>query len=187
LNNATADNNNAGFAGDGFVNFAKTGNSSISLPVYVETANSYKILVTYANGSGTARSLNIQTANDAVGQSHSFAATADWTTWESDTLQVDLPAGASYIDFKTIGENDGPNLDQITFVIVSEEERTAIAKPMSKTHFQYTSQTRARLFDMKGQLLRESVGKPVNMDGLRGVFLLQVRNGMQTERRVIRR
>lgn len=203
LNNATADNNNAGFAGDGFVNFAKTGNSSISLPVYVETANSYKILVTYANGSGTARSLNIQTANDAVGQSHSFAATADWTTWESDTLQVDLPAGASYIDFKTIGENDGPNLDQITFVIVSKEnsseensneeisngegETTAIAKPMSRTHFQYTSQTRARLFDMKGQLLRESVGKPVNMDGLRGVFLLQVHNGMQTERRVIRR
>lgn len=201
--NASADNNNAGFAGSGFVNFVKGDPSGLALPVYVNKANTYTIFITYANGSGTERSLNITTASDAVGQSHVFTPTANWTTWETDTLQVNLPAGASFIDFKTIGGNDGPNLDQIEFEWVaeneeipseeissgegSESEKTAIAKPMLKTHFQYTSQTRAKLFDMKGQLLRESVGRPVNMDGLRGVFLLQVHDGMQMQRRVIRR
>ncbi|MDY6284214.1 MAG: pectate lyase [Fibrobacter sp.] len=203
LKNASADNNNAGFAGSGFVNFAKGDPSGLALPVYVNKANTYTIFITYANGSGTERSLNITTASDAVGQSHVFTPTANWTTWKTDTLQVNLPAGASFIDFKTIGGNDGPNLDQIEFEWVaeneeipseeissgegSESEKTAIAKPMLKTHFQYTSQTRAKLFDMKGQLLRESVGRPVNMDGLRGVFLLQVHDGMLMQRRVIRR
>lgn len=212
ITNASADSNNEGFAGTGFVNFAAGDLSQVYLPVFTDSAGDYKILVTYANGSADSRSLNIVTEGDCPagidgckgGQQHAFASTGSWTTWVGDTLKVKLPAGASYIAFMTIGGNDGPNIDQVSLVQEKSpeqnqddpgdnptdpgkgEENTEGLHSLANVQMNNSPAAVARLYDMKGQLLRQNAGSRVNTNGLKaGVYLLQVRDGSTLRRQVI--
>ena len=58
IDNAINESTNAGFAGTGYINFG-TGKSSVQIPVYAEYPGEYTMAMTYANGSGKARSLAI--------------------------------------------------------------------------------------------------------------------------------
>lgn len=193
--NAINESTNAGFAGNGYVNFS-TGTSYVKVPVYVDVGGEYKLTMTFANGSKAARSLSISTEKSEA-QELEFSMTNAWTTYEEKELSIKLPLGASYITFATVGGNDGPNLDQVKLTLTKAEEtkaeetkadltkaeeakadETAGIPKIAKNDHQSIQKNRVHLYSVKGQLLREGFGTPVSTHGLnRGIYLLQVENG----------
>lgn len=123
IENGVNESTNAGFAGTGYVNFG-AGNSYVNVPVYVEAAGTYKMEMYYANGSSADRDLIIKAADPAEAQQVTFEKTADWKTYPSKEIEIELSRGASYIQFAVVGNNDGPNLDQIVLTPLKVETIT---------------------------------------------------------------
>ena len=99
-------------------------------------------------------------------------------------FKVRLPAGAGYITFATIEGNDGPNLDQVELTLVKADSTTSLRHAAGRLNI--GPKTRVRLFTLTGQLLRETVGRPVSTVGLhRGVYLMQSSDGSRLHRQVI--
>ncbi len=194
ITNAAAESNNAGFNGSAFVNFAAGDLSMIQVPVYAEVAGEYEVMVRYANGSGNARSLaaaapgvctaGIEGCKSA--ESLSFAATTNWTTWETLSFKAKLAEGAGYMTFATMGGNDGPNLDQVELKLVKADGTTVI-RGLATPSQQLVPTTRVRLFTLTGQLVRESVGPSVSTENLApGMYLLQRGDGSLLRQQIIR-
>ena len=186
IENAINESTNAGFAGTGYVNFG-TGTSSVKVPVYADAAGEYKLTMTYANGSGNVRSLAIKTEKDDS-QELSFEKTANWTTYVSLDLNVNLPRGASYVTFSTVGGNDGPNLDQVELTAVNVEKidtgTTAIYREIAGGVFATGTGARTMLFNVNGMLVRQAVGMKVSTEGLPGGVYVEktVAPGMNRQR-----
>ncbi|MBO6075723.1 MAG: pectin esterase [Fibrobacter sp.] len=194
ITNAAAESNNAGFNGTAFVNFAAGDLSMIQVPVYVEVAGEYEVEVRYANGSGNARSLAAAAPGVCSGgidgcksaESLTFAATTNWTTWETLSFKAKLAEGAGYMTFATIGGNDGPNLDQVELKLVKADGTTVI-RGLVTPNQQLPPITRVRLFTLTGQLIRESVGSSVSTENLApGMYLLQRGDGSLLRQQIIR-
>ncbi len=194
ITNAAAESNNAGFNGTAFVNFAAGDLSMVQVPVFVEVAGEYEVEVRYANGSGNARSLaaaapgvcsaGIDGSKSA--ESLTFAATTNWTTWETLSFKAKLAEGAGYMTFATIGGNDGPNLDQVELKLLKADATTAI-RGLATPGQQLVPTTRVRLFTLTGQLVRESVGPSVSTENLApGMYLLQRGDGSLLRQQIIR-
>ena len=192
ITNAAAESNNAGFNGNGFVNFGAGDLSMVQVPIYAEVGGEYKVVVRYANGSGKARMLAAaahgvcETGIDGCksAESLTFEATENWTTWDTLSITAKLPAGASYFTFATIAGNDGPNLDQLELILLKADEIMSIpglAAPIQRL----VPETRVRLFSVTGQLIRES--SSLETDNLApGVYLLQMGDGSTFRRQIIR-
>lgn len=194
ITNAAAESNNAGFNGTAFVNFAAGDLSMVQVPVFVEVAGEYEVEVRYANGSGNARSLaaaapgvcsaGIDGCKSA--ESLTFAATTNWTTWETLSFKAKLAEGAGYMTFATMGGNDGPNLDQVELKLQKADAITSI-RGLATPSQQLIPTTRARLFTLTGQLIRESVGPSVSTENLApGMYLLQRGDGSLLRQQIIR-
>ena len=181
------ENNNAGFHGDGFVNFDKGG--KVSVDVNVTKAGEYKMVLDFTNGSGSARDLEIGVGG--VSTKVSCAATSSWTTWEKITTNLTLASGKNTIVFSTVNGADGPNLDQFDLILLNadgEDVREDSAADTSKTDSTLvpadtskndsgttsirmqvaTSQSafEVSFFDTKGMLVRKL--QNVNSEALRG-------------------
>ena len=192
ITNAAAESNNAGFNGNGFVNFGAGDLSMVQVPVYAEVGGEYEVVVRYANGSGKARSLaaagpgvcpaGIDGCKSA--ETMTFEATTNWTTWETLSFKAKLSAGAGYFTFATIGGNDGPNLDQLELVLVKADEITSV-RGLATPSLQLLPTARVRLFTLTGQLLRES--SSLETENLApGIYLLQTQNGTMLRQQMIR-
>ena len=192
ITNAAVENNNAGFEGTGFVNFAAGDLSMIQVPVYADVAGEYEVVIRYANGSGRAR--NLAAAAPGVcaagidgcksAETLAFEATENWTTWVTQSMKMKLPEGASYITFATIGGNDGPNLDQLELKLL-QADKMSIADKLTNPNLDVNSTTCVRLFTLTGQLLRES--SSLETENLApGMYLLQRSNGSILRQQIIR-
>lgn len=192
ITNAAAESNNAGFNGTAFVNFAAGDLSMVQVPIFVEVAGEYEVEVRYTNGSGSARSLaaaapgvcsaGIDGCKSA--ESLTFAATTNWTTWETLSFKAKLAEGAGYMTFATMGGNDGPNLDQVELKLIKADEKTSI-RGLATPSQQLTPTTRVRLFTLTGQLLRE--GASLETENLApGMYLLQRGDGSLLRQQIIR-
>ena len=192
ITNAAAESNNAGFNGSAFVNFAAGDLSMVQVPVFVEVAGEYEVEVRYANGSGNARSLaaaapgvcsaGIDGCKSA--ESLTFAATTNWTTWETLSFKAKLAEGAGYMTFATMGGNDGPNLDQVELKLQKADAITSIRRLATPSQ-QLIPTTRVRLFTLTGQLLRES--SSLETENLApGMYLLKRGEGSLLRQQIIR-
>lgn len=194
ITNAAAESNNAGFNGSAFVNFAAGDLSMVQVPVFVEVPGEYEVVVRYANGSGNARSLAAAAPGVCTAgidgcksaESLSFAATTNWTTWETLSFKAKLAEGAGYMTFATMGGNDGPNLDQVELKLQKADAITSI-RGLATPSQQLIPTTRVRLFTLTGQLVRESVGPSVSTENLApGMYLLQRGEGSLLRQKIIR-
>lgn len=192
ITNAAVENNNAGFEGTGFVNFAAGDLSMIQVPVYADVAGEYEVAIRYANGSGKAR--NLAAAAPGVcsagidgcksAETLAFEATENWTIWVAQSVKMKLPEGASYITFATIGGNDGPNLDQLELKLL-QADKTTIVNKLTNSSLDANSTTRVRLFTLTGKLLRE--GASLETENLApGLYLLQRGTGSILRQQIIR-
>ena len=170
ITGGVSESSNAGYHGDGYVNFDKGGDVVVN--VKVDTAGQYKLSVDFANGSGENRSLTVSAGLDtALSQ---FKATGGWTVWDSVEVLLNLAAGENAVKFATVGGNDGPNIDQFDVTLVKaaakpdttakdttvrdttvkDTSKTGIAKPL----FAFAPKTyRVSIFDTKGALVRRLV------------------------------
>ena len=180
VDNATSESTNAGFAGAGYINFG-TGKSSVQIPVYAEYPGEYTMVMTYANGSGKARSLAIAAPGTCTAGIDgckganiiSFEATENWTTYQTKETTITLPKGASYITFAIVDGNDGPNLDQIKLT-----EKNVNKGDTTITLFPRQSQTgntisESRIYNTNGKLVRYVNGN-ADMKGLApGIYIVK--------------
>ena len=177
VDNAIIENTNAGFEGTGYINFG-TGKSTVQIPVYVEYPGEYTMEMTYANGSGKARSLAFAAPGTCTAgidgckgaTTLSFAATDKWTVWAKESSTITLPKGASYITFSIVDGNDGPNLDQIKLT-----EKNVEKGPVSLAKITRTKATNfeTRFYDTNGKLVRYVKGI-ANMAGLApGIYIVK--------------
>ena len=178
IDNAINESTNAGFAGTGYINFG-TGKSSVQIPVYAEYPGEYTMAMTYANGSGKARSLAIAAPGTCTAGIDgckganiiSFEATDNWTTYQTKETTITLPKGASYITFAIVDGNDGPNLDQIKLTEKNVEKQDSSTTILPKVSRFSTAAGETRIYDINGKLVRHTHGK-ANTTGLAPVIYI---------------
>ncbi|MBR6451043.1 MAG: pectin esterase, partial [Fibrobacter sp.] len=180
IDNAINENTNAGFEGTGYINFG-TGSSSVKIPVYVEYPGEYTMTMTYANGSGKARSLAIAAPGKCTAGIDgckgadiiSFDDTEKWTTYKNKETTITLPKGANYITFAIVDGNDGPNLDQITLTEKNVEKKDTSTIAISKILHKTATVFESRIYNTSGKLIRHSKGAP-NLSTLpHGIYIVR--------------
>lgn len=156
ITGGVSENSNGGYHGDGYVNFDKGGNFTIS--VKVDVTGKYKLNVDFANGANEARSLAVSAGLDTA--TVSFKTTGGWTVWETAEVLVNFAAGENALRFATVGGNDGPNIDQFDVTLVKAAEKdTSEEKPTAIRSAEWRLGTapsvyRVSIFDTKGALVR---------------------------------
>ena len=177
IDNAINESTNAGFAGTGYINFG-TGKSTVQIPVYVEYPGEYTMEMTYANGSGKARSLAFAAPGTCTAgvdgckgaEVISFEATDKWTTYQTKESTITLPKGASYITFSIVDGNDGPNLDQIKLTEKNVDKGTTSIAQINRTN---ATVSESRIYDTNGKLVRYTKGN-ANLTGLApGIYVVK--------------
>ena len=192
IDNAINENTNAGFEGTGYINFG-TGSSSVKIPVYVEYPGEYTMTMTYANGSGKARSLAIAAPDKCTAgidgckgaEIISFDDTEKWTTYKSKETTITLPKGASNITFAIVDGNDGPNLDQIKLAEKNVEKTDTTVTILPKISQNISNPAESRIYDTNGKLLRYTKGK-ANMTGLApGIYIVKTSAQGKYEQKIV--
>jgi GH43 family beta-xylosidase len=108
---ATADSNNAGFNGTGFINFPASGGFLQFNNVNGGTGGSRTLRIRYALGVSTSRTGQL-TVNGAS-QNITFTTTGAWTSWAIHNVTVSLNAGTgNTVRFQSNGQ-DLANIDQL--------------------------------------------------------------------------
>ncbi|SHK63045.1 pectinesterase family protein [Fibrobacter sp. UWEL] len=157
LENAINESTNAGYAGSGYVNFG-AGNSYVNIPVYADAAGTYKMEMFFANGSSSDRDLIVKAlgSSSAGSETLTFEKTGAWTTYLSKETEIELPEGASYIQFAVVGSNDGPNLDQIVLTPLKVEEVPDPSLGLAGSRLQNltSGKVQVQLFSVQGKFIR---------------------------------
>jgi uncharacterized repeat protein (TIGR02543 family) len=186
LNDAVLESKNTGFTGESYVNFSANSGSSVEIPVYVDNAGTVEVTITYANGSGTTRQLNVSVNGTVQVVSLDFEATADWTTWGTTTVTLSLGQGVNTITFATVNTADGPNIDKITLTPDPTQIRQSQLfafnysyNPSSRTlHIQSsdTENLRVGIYTINGKEILSTIDKSeISLHALPdGVYFLKV-------------
>jgi len=104
----------AGYTGRGYLDYVED-DGRVNVEVDGVAADSdYLLTIRYANGSRSARTLEVY-SDTAPRVPVSFPPTGSWSTWSEITVRTRLQAGDDhYFGFRAIGQN-GPNLDALTY------------------------------------------------------------------------
>ena len=108
----TIDSNWAGFSGTGFCNTTNAVGASQTWTVNRDTASAATLKFAYANGTTTARPMDIVVNGASVG-TLTGGPTGAWTTWTVQSVNASLNAGANTIRLVASTANGGPNLDYV--------------------------------------------------------------------------
>ena len=180
IDNAIVESSNTGFKGSGYINFG-TGHSTVQIPVYAEYPGEYTMVMTYANGSGKARSLAIASPGTCTAGIDgckganivSFEATENWTTYQTKETTITLPKNASYITFAIVDGNDGPNLDQIELTEKKVNKGDTSIPLFPRRPPASTTISESRIYNTNGKLVRHANGN-ADMKGLApGIYIVK--------------
>lgn len=105
---------NAGFIGEGYLNFYNTLSSSGTWNIYSKNTQTAQIGIRYANGGEAARGMTV-TVNGSFQTSFSGDATGGWTNWQTEYISLNLSEGANTILLTATTEEGGPNIDLFEF------------------------------------------------------------------------
>ncbi|HEV7302400.1 MAG TPA: carbohydrate-binding protein [Tepidisphaeraceae bacterium] len=113
LGNGTAPSNqNGGFTGTGYADFAGNG-SYAEFTVAQSTAGQKSLAFRYANGGTVNRPLSVTVNGVAIG-TLSFAPTGGWTTWNVTSILATLQSGTNIIRLTATTTAGGANVDSLT-------------------------------------------------------------------------
>lgn len=108
-------NDKVGYSGTGFVDYVQPSGDYVEWTVNASYSGSYALLIGYAQGSNSSRTLAIQ-VDGKVAQNRSFISTGSWQTWATQTgPSVYLTAGIHTVRATSVGTK-GPNLDYLSLV-----------------------------------------------------------------------
>jgi hypothetical protein len=111
----TIDSNHLGFSGTGFCNTTNAMGSTASLTLDAGSAGPTQVTVRFANGTTSDRPMSIALNGSTVVGSQSFPVTANWDTWATATVSLNLAAGVNTIVFTSTTAGGGPNLDYLEY------------------------------------------------------------------------
>jgi alpha-L-fucosidase len=109
----TIDSNHTGFSGTGFCNTTNAAGAALQVTVTATTAGAYPLTIRYSNGTTGDRPADITVNGTVVSAAHSFPVTANWDTWTSATVTVNLDAGANTVRIAGTTAGGAPNLDYV--------------------------------------------------------------------------
>ncbi|MFI2346002.1 glycosyl hydrolase family 28 protein [Streptomyces sp. NPDC019443] len=110
---SSVDSDHTGFSGTGFVNTANAVGAYVEWTVNATTAGTADLILAYANGTTTARPMDITVNGVTVAVASPFAGTGAWTSWRTVTLPVALKAGANTVRATATAASGAPNLDYL--------------------------------------------------------------------------
>ncbi len=107
ISQGLVESNHTGFTGTGFVNLDNVTGSYAEFSLTIPTAGSYRLTLRYANGTTVNRPMSVN------GTTVNFPGTGAWTTWQTASLVLSLPAGTTAVRATSSTANGGPNLDHL--------------------------------------------------------------------------
>ncbi|MFW5851674.1 MAG: hypothetical protein ACOCWB_05575, partial [Bacteroidota bacterium] len=101
---------NAGFVGDGYLNFDNELGASANWKLYSNASQSITLTIIYANGGGDARPMSVS-VNGTEQTVFSGNQTASWTSWETAEITLTVSSGINEVTFTSTTAEGGPNID----------------------------------------------------------------------------
>ncbi|GAB2672098.1 TIM-barrel domain-containing protein [Paenibacillus thermoaerophilus] len=111
---ASVNRNHWNYSGTGFVDGMTAAGASAEFEVTVPSAGTYEVVLRYANGTGSAKTLSTYVNGAKIGQVSFPSPGSDWNAWERKTQSLALNAGRNRIAFKyDAGDSGNINLDRL--------------------------------------------------------------------------
>jgi endoglucanase len=113
ISQGTVSSQHAGFSGTGFVDYTNVAGSYVQWTVNAAAAGPAALTIRFANGSTSARPMDITVNGEMASDELSFPVTGAWTTWQTVNLTATLDAGSNTIRAAATSANGGPNVDYL--------------------------------------------------------------------------
>lgn len=104
---------NTGFVGEGYANVANATGSFVTYGVTAKTEGKYTLYISFANGGSAERGFSVTAGDRTLIESGSMESTGGWTTWKTQSVEVELPAGYSELKFTSLSKDGMANIDYI--------------------------------------------------------------------------
>lgn len=104
---------NAGFVGEGYANVANATGSFVTYGVTAKTEGKYTLYISFANGGNAERGFSVTAGDRTLIESGSMESTGGWTTWKTQSIEVELSAGYSELKFTSLSKDGMANIDYI--------------------------------------------------------------------------
>ena len=110
---------NTGFVGEGYANVDNEKGSYVTYGVTAEKEGKYTFYISFANGGGSARGYSVTAGDKTLIADGSMESTASWTTYKTQKVEVELPAGYSELKFESLSGDGMANIDYIGWMDAS--------------------------------------------------------------------
>ena len=107
-----------GYSGDGFVDPETPESGGVAWPLDVTSGGSYDVVITYSQGSSTARAADFVVNGER--QQITFEPTGSWSTWSAMGVTATLQEGENEVRIEATGDDTG-QIDSLEFVPVEGE------------------------------------------------------------------
>ena len=104
---------NTGFVGEGYANVDNATGSFVTYGVTAMKEDKYTLFISFANGGGSARGYSISIGDNTLLADGSMESTSAWTTWKTQKIEIELPAGYSELKFTSLSKDGMANIDYI--------------------------------------------------------------------------
>ena len=104
---------NTGFTGEGYANVDNETGSYVTYGVTAAVAGKYTLYISFANGGNSARGYTVTVGNKTLIADGSMESTGGWTTWKTQSVEVELDKGYSELKFTSLSSDGMANIDYI--------------------------------------------------------------------------
>lgn len=184
------ENENAGYSGDGYINTDNADSASAEWAIENDSAGMVSLSFRYANGSTSARPAQLLVDGQVV-DTLNMNTTADWETWNTLPVNVNLPEGRHTLTLTAISEDGLANIDYIAFsgsvlhascVVTGSDladfqknEQVVYPNPASDK-VRLVNAEAWKLFTVRGQLLDTGHGQSIELEQYpQGIYIIKTR------------
>ncbi len=104
---------NTGFVGEGYANVDNEKDSYVTYGVTAAKAGKYTLYINFANGKTDARGYSISVGDKELLTDGSMESTGAWTSWKTQSVEIELDAGYSELKFTSLSSDGMANIDYI--------------------------------------------------------------------------
>ena len=104
---------NTGFVGEGYANVDNEKGSYVTYGVTAAKAGKYTLYINFANGKTDARGYSISVGDKELLTDGSMESTGAWTSWKTQSVEIDLDTGYSELKFTSLSSDGMANIDYI--------------------------------------------------------------------------
>jgi hypothetical protein len=113
-NGAVVSTNHEGFWGTGFISGFTSPNAKTTFTVYAEKSYEGSVIVRYANGTGSSKTLSLYLNGAKINKQINFVPTIDWNEWRYEGEGLLFAAGYNTITYQYDAADTGNvNLDEV--------------------------------------------------------------------------